>query len=377
MKVIIAIDSFKGSLSSIEAGNAACEGVKNVCDAQIVVKSVADGGEGTIEALTDGLGGEYVYLDVTGPLGKKVSAKYGILKNDKTAVIEMAQAAGITLLKDEKLNPMIATTYGVGEMILDAIERGCRNFIIGIGGSATTDGGVGMLQALGYEFIDKNGISIGPGVEHLDEIEYISEKKVNKIIKKCHFQVACDVKNPLYGKEGAVYVYGSQKGIKEEEKDLLDRKMIHYAQKTKEYTGNDYSLIEGAGAAGGLGFAFISYLPYAELKSGIDIILNAVQLEKEIKDADIVITGEGRIDSQTAMGKLPSGIARIAKKYGVKVIAVAGSVADDAYECNEIGINAIFSIMKQPVTLEKAMIPENTKRNIKLTVEQIFRLLCN
>lgn len=243
MKVVIAIDSFKGSLSSIEAGNAAYRGVKNVCDAQIIVKPVADGGEGTTEVLIDGLGGKYVYLDVIDPLGKKVSAKYGIFKDEKTAVIEMAQAAGIILLKDEKLNPLKATTYGVGEMILDAIKRGCRNFIIGIGGSATTDGGVGMLQALGYEFIDKNGISIGPGVEHLDEIEYISEKKVNKIIKKCHFQVACDVKNPLYGKEGAVYVYGPQKGIKEEEKDLLDRKMIHYAQKTKEYTGNDYSVV--------------------------------------------------------------------------------------------------------------------------------------
>lgn len=375
MKVVIAIDSFKGSLSSTEAGNAASEGIRNVCDARIIVKSVADGGEGTTEALMDGLGGEYVYLDVTGPSGKKVSAKYGILRNNRTAVIEMAQAAGITLLKDKKRNPMTATTYGVGEMILDAVKRGCRNFIIGIGGSATTDGGVGMLQALGYEFIDKNGHSIGPGIEHLNEIEYISEKKVNKIIKKCHFQVACDVKNPLYGKNGAVYVYGSQKGIKEEEKDLLDKKMIHYAQKTKEYIGNDYSSKEGAGAAGGLGFAFISYLPYAELKSGIDIILDAVELEEEIKDADIVITGEGRIDGQTVMGKLPAGIANIARKYGVKVIAVAGSVADDAYECNEIGISAIFSIINEPVTLENAMIAENAKRNIKLTVEQIFRLL--
>lgn len=375
MKVVIAIDSLKGSLSSIDAGNAACAGIKKVCDAEVVVKPLADGGEGTTEALVEGSGGEYIYLDVTGPLGRMTRAKYGILSDGTTAVMEMAEASGIILLKSEELNPWKATTYGVGEMVLDAMKRGCREFIIGIGGSATTEGGIGMLKALGYEFLDEQGQPICEGIQELDKIAAISGDHVPNELAECHFQIACDVKNPLCGENGAVYVFGPQKGVREEEKTLMDKKMLHYARKTEEYTGVDNSQQEGAGAAGGLGFAFLSYLPNAELKPGIEIVLEAIRLEDDVRDADIVITGEGRMDRQTAMGKVPVGVARLAKKYNKKVIAFAGSVTEDAGKCHEEGIDAIFPIVRGVTTLEEAMKQENARRNMELSVEQVFRLL--
>lgn len=379
MKVVVAIDSFKGSLSSMQAGNAACAGIKRVCDADVVVKPLADGGEGTTEALVEGLGGEYVYLDVTGPLGQMTRARYGILGGGKTAVMEMAEASGIILVKRKELDPWNATTRGVGEMILDAVKRGCREFIIGIGGSATTEGGIGMLKALGYEFLDAQGNPVCEGVMDLDQIASIHSENVPGELQECHFQIACDVKNPLCGENGAVYVYGSQKGVKEEEKQLMDEKMLHFAQKTTEHFGRDNSLKEGAGAAGGLGHAFLSYLPNAELKSGIEIVLHAIGLEKEVKDADIVVTGEGRLDSQTVMGKVPVGVARLAKQYHAKVIAFAGGVTEDAGKCNEEGIDAFFPIVRGVTTLEEAMVTEKAKQNMELAVEQVFRLLqkCN
>lgn len=375
MKVVIAIDSFKGSMSSMEAGNAAKAGILRACDAEIIVKPLADGGEGTTKALVEGIGGEYVSAEVTGPLGEKTNAKYGILGDGRTAVLEMAEASGIILVKPEELNPKCATTFGVGEMILDAIKRGCRKFIIGIGGSATSEGGVGMLQALGYEFTDKDGAPIRRGIQDLERIAFISGENVPEVLKECHFSVACDVTNPLCGENGAVYVYGPQKGVKEEEKPVFDEKMAHYADKTQEYRGVDYRRAEGAGAAGGLGFAFLSYLPNVELKPGIDIVLEAVGLEEEIRDADIVITGEGRLDFQTAMGKAPVGVARLAKKYGVKILAFAGDVTKDAGECNKAGIDAFFPIVRGVTTLEEAMAPENARENMALSVEQIFRIL--
>lgn len=375
MKVTVAIDSFKGSMSSMEAGNAAKEGILKVCDAEVSVKPLADGGEGTTEALVEGLGGEYVYTEVTGPLGECVRARYGIMPDGKTAVMEMAEAAGIVLVKPEDLNPGQATTYGVGEMIADAVRRGCREFIIGIGGSATTDGGAGMLTALGYEFLNKQGQQIRQGADALDEIETISDRKLMPELRECHFQVACDVTNPLCGENGAVYVYGPQKGVKEEEKKILDGKMQHFARKTREWLGKDHSGYPGAGAAGGLGFAFLSYIPRASLSSGIDIVLNAIRLEEEIKDSDIVITGEGRLDFQTAMGKVPVGVASLAKKYGCRVIAFAGSVTEDAAECNGRGIDAFFPIVRGVTTLDEAMRPENARRNMIMSVEQVFRLL--
>ena len=396
MKIIIAIDSFKGSISSMEAGNAAKAGILKVCSAQIVVMPVADGGEGTTEALVEGLGGKYVTVEVTGPLGARNCARYGILGDGRTAVMEMAQASGISLLKREELDPLRATTYGVGEMILDAVKRGCREFIIGIGGSATSEGGAGMLKALGYEINDEDGRPVGPGLKDLDRIAEISGEKVPKELKECHFRIACDVKNPLCGKNGAVYVYGAQKGVREEERHLFDEKIRHFADKMEEYllktscpagpgkadgtpavkrAHADYRWAEGAGAAGGLGFAFLSCLPNVELKPGIDIVLDAVGFEEEAKDADIVVTGEGRMDFQTAMGKVPAGVARAAKKHGAKVLAFAGGVTKDAGECNAAGIDAFFPIVRGVTTLEEAMAPENAKENMALSVEQVFRMI--
>ncbi len=375
LKVVIAMDSFKGSLSSIEAGAAAREGILRACNAEVVVKPLADGGEGTTEALVEGLGGSYAYVDVAGPLGVYTEAKYGIMKDGISAIMEMAEASGLMLIKPEKLNPRKATTYGVGQMILDAIKKGCRKFIIGIGGSATTDGGVGMLQALGYEFFDKDGNPISYGIEELDKIDKISAERRLPELDECQFEIACDVKNPLCGENGAVYVFGPQKGVKEEEKRIFDKKMQHYAAVTSKYLGKDYSREEGAGAAGGLGFAFLSYLPNVQMKRGIDIVLNAIELEKEVSEADIVITGEGRLDFQTAMGKVPIGVAKLAKKYGKRVIAFAGSVTAEAVQCNNEGIDAFFPILRDVVALNEAMEKEIAKRNMTLTVEQVFRLI--
>ena len=375
MKVVIAIDSFKGSLSSMEAGRAAAEGVRRAVDANVVIRPLADGGEGTTEALISGLGGTYQKVEVTGPLGEKVMARYGILADGKTAVMEMAEAAGITLVDRSQLNPWKATTYGVGEMILDGIHRGCREFIMGIGGSATSDGGVGMLQALGYHFYNQEGCPIGPGLGDLDQIAEIRGKDVEPLLKECHFQIACDVKNPLCGENGAVYIFGPQKGVKEEEKEILDRKTAVYADKTAEFTGKDRRKEEGAGAAGGLGFAFLSYFPHVELQPGISIVLKAVGLEQELMDADVVITGEGCLDEQTAMGKLPVGVAHLAKKYHAMVLAFAGSIKDGGEICNKEGIDAVFPIVRGVTSLEEAMKPETAKKNMTLAVEQVFRLI--
>lgn len=375
MKVVVAIDSFKGSLSSIEAGNAAREGILKACDAKVTVRPLADGGEGTTEALIEGLGGRYAEAEVTGPMGGTRRAKYGIMEDRQIAVMEMAEASGIILVKRDELDPWKATTLGVGQMIADAVKRGCREFIIGIGGSATTEGGIGMLQALGYEFYDADGEKLPPVFASLGRIAKISSGKVPEVLKECHFQIACDVTNPLCGENGAVYVFGLQKGVQAGERQKMDEDMLHYAQKTAEFVGKDYSRMPGAGAAGGLGFAFLSYLPNAELKSGITIVLEAIGLEKELEDADIVVTGEGRLDGQTAMGKVPVGVAQLAKKHHCRVIAFAGGVTDDAVKCNEKGIDAFFPIVRGVTTLDEAMDKSVAKKNMMLSVEQVFRLL--
>ncbi len=385
MKIVVAIDSFKGSLTSMEAGSAAKEGILRALDlgtANVVVKPLADGGEGTTTALVEGFGGEFISVNVTGPLGVPVTAKYGIISDcdnsgaeEKTAIIEMAEAAGITLVDRSNLNPSSATTYGVGEMILDAISRGCRSMIIGIGGSATTDGGVGMLQALGCKFLKSDGTSVALGIQELDQISIIDASAMNKDLANCKFQIACDVKNPLCGKTGAVHIFGPQKGVREDQLDDFDLKMQHYARCTAEYFGEDLQNTEGAGAAGGLGFAFLNYVPNTSLEPGIDIVVRAIELEKELADASIVITGEGRLDGQTAMGKVPVGIAKLAKRYGCKVIAIAGSVTDDASNCNKDGIDAFFPILRSIISLDDAMSPDVAKKNLTLTVEQIFRLI--
>lgn len=375
MKVVIAIDSFKGSLSSMEAGNTLKAAVLNVKpDAKVVVKPLADGGEGTTDSLIEGLGGEKIDVTVTGPLGAPVNAYYGYLKATDTAVMEMAAAAGITLVPEHAKNPLRATTYGVGEMILHAMDRGCRNFIIGIGGSATNDGGIGMLKALGCTFKDKYGQDAGEGGQALGKIHSIDVSHADPRLSQCHFRIACDVNNPLCGPNGATYIYGPQKGVTDDIKESLDQAMSNYASVTAEALGRDFSLTAGAGAAGGLGFAFLSYLN-AELTPGIELVLNAVELEKEVSDADIVITGEGRLDHQTAMGKAPVGVAKLAKKYGALVIAFAGSVTKDAAACNAAGIDAFFPIIRGITTLEDAMKPENAKENMTAAAEQVFRLL--
>lgn len=341
MKVVVAIDSLKGSLSSVDAGNAIKEGVLKSCpDAEVVVKPLADGGEGTIEALVEGMKGTEYKIEVHGPLDKKVTASYGIIEEgEKTAIIEMAQSAGITLVSKQERNPLYTTTYGVGEIIKDAIHRGCRNFIVGIGGSATNDAGIGMMQALGYKFYDADGNLLGLGGQILDKIHRIDDTKALKEISECSFKVACDVNNPLYGKNGASYIYGPQKGATEEIVKILDDGLINLSKVVNNTYGESYENTPGAGAAGGLGYGFLTFLN-AKLESGIDIILKEINLEEDIKDADIVVTGEGRLDAQTIRGKAPIGVAKLAKKYSKKVIGLGGSMTKDAYDANEYGIDA-------------------------------------
>ena len=375
MRVVTALDSFKGSLSSIEAGLAVSEGFKKADPNTVVeVRPLADGGEGTVEALTTGMNGELVEALVTGPLGAPVKCIYGIIWDTMTAVIEMSGAAGITLISRDELNPLDATTYGVGEVIRDAIRRGCKRFIVGIGGSATNDGGVGMLQALGYDFLDECGNQIPLGAKGLKELKVINDEGVVPELKECSFLVACDVTNPLCGPNGCSAVYGPQKGATPSMIAEMDAWLSHYADKSKaEYPKADPEH-PGTGAAGGLGFAFLTYTN-ATLKPGIEIVLAETRLEEYIKAADVVVTGEGSLDMQTSMGKAPIGVAKLAKKYGKTVIAFAGGVAEDATECNKNGIDAFFPIVRGITTYEEAMNKENAKKNLSAAAEQVMRLL--
>lgn len=375
MKVVVAIDSFKGSLSSMEAGTAVAEGIYRADkEAEVTVRPLADGGEGTVEALTAGMNGRIESVKVTGPLGTGVEAAYGIIVETQMAIIEMAAAAGITLLAEKDRNPLYTTTYGVGELIRDAIKKGCRNFIVGIGGSATNDGGVGMLQALGYGFLDADGKQVPYGAKGLALIEKITDDRVVPELKECHFKVACDVANPLCGEQGCSAVFGPQKGATPSMVEKMDKWLMHYAALTKEkYPQSDRNK-PGTGAAGGLGFAFLSYTN-AVLESGVKIVLEETKLEQYIKNADIVITGEGRLDGQTVMGKAPIGVAGMAKKYGKRVLAFSGCTTEDAVLCNHHGIDAFFPILRSVTTLEEAMSPEKARENLAATVEQVFRLI--
>ena len=375
MKVVAAMDSFKGSLSSMQAGYAAREGILRAHpDAQVTVRPLADGGEGTTDALIEGLGGERITARVTGPLGERVSAPYGLLKKNGMAVMEMAAASGITLVKEK--DPLCATTRGVGEMILDAAGRGARSFLIGIGGSATNDGGIGMLKALGWQFLTGDGLEAGEGAGALSRIAAIlpPDRARLGLLSGCSFRIACDVTNPLCGPQGATFVYGPQKGLLQEQLSPIDRAMSHYADVTASFFGQDNRGCPGAGAAGGLGFALVSFL-HAELSPGVQLVLDAIKLEDDLKDADILVTGEGRLDGQTVMGKAPIGAARLARKHGLTVIAVAGSAAPEARACNAAGIDAFFPILREVCPLEEAMRPETAYANLAATAEQIFRLL--
>lgn len=375
MKVVVAMDSFKGSISSIEGSEAISLGIKDVYqDAEIRTIPLADGGEGTVEAFIHATGGKRIEKAVRGPLNEKVKAMYGISGDGKTAIIEVAAACGLPLVPKEELNPLKATTYGVGELIHDAVERGCRDFIIGLGGSATNDAGVGMLQALGFRFLDEKKQEIGSGGGALRDIQHLITDQANPLLKECTFQVACDVNNYLYGKNGAAYVFGPQKGATEEEVKILDAGLQHFANKVREQLKIDIHAIEGAGAAGGLGAAFAGFL-HAELKSGIELVLNFINMENYMKDADLVITGEGRLDGQTSMGKAPLGVAKLAEKYDVPVIALAGAINHENFTLHDHGMTSCFSILNAPMTTEEAMDFDRTFQNLRFTANQLFRLV--
>lgn len=375
MNVVVAMDSFKGSLSGLEAGNKVKEGIlKAMPGAHVCVYPLADGGEGTVEALVTGLNGRLEKVTVTGPLGAPVECTYGILESTGTAAIEMSGAAGITLVPEQDRNPLYTTTYGVGEVIKDAISKGCRHFIVGIGGSATNDGGIGMLQALGYGLLDSNGKQVAFGAKGLEQLVTIHDDDVIPELKECDFRIACDVVNPLCGEKGCSAVFGPQKGGDPAMIAQMDRWLEAYATLTAAKYKNVNASFPGTGAAGGMGFAFLAYTN-AVLESGIKIVLDETKLEDQILNADMVVTGEGRLDGQTILGKAPIGVAKLAKKYGKKVLAFAGSVTEDAIECNAHGIDAFFPIVRNVCTLQEAMDSDNAKANIVSAVEQVFRLI--
>ncbi|MBO6230425.1 MAG: glycerate kinase [Ruminiclostridium sp.] len=399
MNIVIAIDSFKGSLTSLRAGQAAAEGIKRVCpDADIAVRPLADGGEGTVDALVEGrhgchkevfqsasrmrrirkktseMGGDFRSVEVTDPCGKPVIAKYGIIRENNTAVMEISAAAGLTLVPPDKRDPMKTTTYGVGEMIRDAVSHGCRDFIIGIGGSATNDGGAGMLQAFGFGLLDGRGAQIPHGAEGLSGLVRITNDNVLPELSECRFRIACDVTNPLCGDNGCSAVFAPQKGASPESLSVMDKWLAHFAELTKTINPDADPDYPGAGAAGGLGFAFRSYTN-AGLVPGVELVLQETNLESYIRNADIVITGEGRLDAQTAMGKAPVGVAKLAKKHGKPVIAFAGSVTKDAATLNECGIDAYFPILRTVCSLDDAMNPMNAAENLSETTEQVFRMI--
>lgn len=373
MKVVVAMDSFKGSLTSLAAGEAAREGILRADPAaEVLVRPLADGGEGTVEALVSGMGGRLRTVRVTGPLGEGVDCAYGVLGD--TAVIEMAGAAGLPLVPAEERDPLRTTTYGVGEVIADAIAQGCRRFLVGIGGSATNDGGAGMLQALGFGLLDAEGRDIPRGAQGLKKLARIETAGALPALAGCRFRVACDVTNPLCGEKGASAIFGPQKGARPADIPRMDAWLAAYAQiAAKAFPGADPEA-PGTGAAGGLGFAFRTFLS-GELEPGVQIVLEETRLAEALAGADVVVTGEGRLDGQTAMGKAPVGVARLAKARGCLVLALAGGVTRDAGACNGVGIDAFFPAVRGVTTLAEAMDPENARANLADAAEQAFRLL--
>ena len=376
MKVVVAMDSFKGSLTSMEAGNAVARGISRVYpSAKVIVRPLADGGEGTVDALVPGLLGSLIRVCVTGPLGAPVTAVYGIFPQQGLAVMEMAAAAGLTLVPENQRNPMAATTYGVGEMIVDAIDRGCRRFIIGLGGSATNDGGVGMLKALGFGFFDGDGRPVESGASGLERLCTVTCDQVIPKLWECEFMAACDVTNGLCGPRGCSAVFGPQKGAAPDMISKMDKWLGHYAALSGRAMGIDGvdGDFPGAGAAGGMGFALKTFLN-ARLEPGISLILKETHFCETLEGADIVVTGEGRLDGQTVMGKAPAGVAALAKAKGIPVLAFSGCVTEDAKVCNAHGIDAFFPVVPAAMSLAAAMDTENAKNNLANTAEQVFRL---
>ncbi|MGL5414716.1 MAG: glycerate kinase [Clostridium sp.] len=375
MKFVLAPDSFKESMTSKEACTAMERGIKKVIkNAECIKVPMADGGEGTVEALVNGTNGRFEKVIVTQPMAeeRKITALYGILGDGKRAVIEMAQASGIGLVKKENRNPLLATTYGTGEIILDALNKGVENIIIGIGGSATNDGGAGMLMALGVKFYDKEGKELEFGGEELLRLEEIDISGLDKRIKDTSIEVACDVINPLVGEFGASRVFGPQKGATEEMVETLDKALTNYARVIQKDLGVEVKDIEGSGAAGGLGAAFLAFLN-GRLKRGVDLVIEHSGLKEKVRNADYVFTGEGSIDSQTIFGKTPMGVAKIAKLENVKVIAFGGKVEEGSENLYEVGIDGMFSILRGVTDLDTAL--KNGEKNLEKTVENVVRIL--
>lgn len=374
MKLVIACDSFKGSLSSHEVADAFEEGFRrHYPKCEVVKVRIADGGEGMVEALVEALEGEYIDTSVADPLGRPITARYGVIESSRTAVIEMSAASGLPLLKEEERNPMLTTTYGTGEMVADAIQRGCRKFLIGIGGSATNDAGVGLLRALGFRFLDSEGNVLVGGGEILSKISNIDLSRVRQELSECDFVVACDVANPLYGKQGAAHIYARQKGATPEMVEQLDLGLRNFARVTKEFNGAQIGNMEGAGAAGGLGGGVAALLG-AELKRGIDMVLDAIHFDEIIEGCNLVITGEGRIDRQTLMGKAPSGVLAIAAKQQIPTIAIGGGV-EWCEELRNSNFTSIEEVTPQGMSLDEAMQPAIAKKNISYTAERIAEKL--
>lgn len=369
MKIVIAPDSYKESLSATEVAQAIEKGFREIFpEAQFVSVPVADGGEGTVEAMIAATQGRAVTSTVTGPLGDTVEAQWGISGDGSTAFIEMAAASGLALVPPELRNPLITTSYGTGELILQALESGVKKIIIGIGGSATNDGGAGMVQALGAKLGDANGADIGFGGGSLMSLNHIDITGLDARLQSCSIRVACDVTNPLTGEFGASFIFGPQKGASEAMIGELDRNLAHYAEVIKKSLRVDVKDVPGSGAAGGMGAALMAFLG-AELLSGIEIVTQALNLEEHIHDCTLVVTGEGRLDSQSIHGKVPVGVASVAKKYHKPVIGIAGSLTRDVGIVHQYGIDSVFSVLNRIGSLEEAF--RDAADNIYLTSRNV------
>ena len=354
MKILIAADSFKGSATTMEVADRIEKGYLRICpEVEIAKLPMADGGEGTVETLVSGMDGELIYEEVTGPLGERVRAKYGVVQ-DEIAIIEMAEASGLVLVEEEKRNPTLTTTYGTGELILSALERGFRRVYVGIGGSATNDGGMGMARALGYRFIDGDGNELPEGGGSLGQLYRIDRSKVTPLLKDARITVMCDVENPLYGPDGAAFVYGPQKGADPDMVRLLDKNLRHLADILKSDMNVEMADIPGSGAAGGLGGGLMAFCG-ADLKPGIEMVLDILKFDDRLKGVDLVITGEGRIDGQSVKGKVPAGVAKRARKLNKPLVAIAGGVGDGAEGLYSMGIDLILPIVDGPMGLGEAM----------------------
>lgn len=368
MKIVVAPDSFKESMSAKEVCDSIEKGLLSVSkDWEIVKVPMADGGEGTLEALVDATNGKIFNEKTLNPLGEEITSKFGILGGKDIAVIEMASTSGLELISPEKRNPYITTTYGTGQLMLKALEQNVEEIILGIGGSATNDGGAGMLQALGAKLLDKNGDEIGFGGYELSKLDRIDFSSLDRRLKNIKILVACDVTNPLTGKNGSSYIFGKQKGATPEMIEILDGNLLHYSKIIKRDLGFDVNNVSGAGAAGGLGAGLLTL--GAVLKKGIDIVIEANELDKKVQGADLVITGEGSIDGQTRFGKTPYGVVTIAKKYNIPTIILAGNVGKDIDILYDYGFDTIFSIMQGVDSLENAL--KKGKENIERTAKNI------